>query len=150
MARFIFLDSGPLGLACNSPKKPATRRFQDWAAEVTSDDRAIVIPEIIDYEIRREIIRLNHASSLDRLNDLREIFLFEPLNSRTLERAAEFWAMARRRGKPTADPQALDCDVILAAQASLIAERGHQVTVATTNVRHLSLFVDARDWATIA
>ncbi|MEC4818281.1 MAG: hypothetical protein SAK29_34165 [Scytonema sp. PMC 1069.18] len=61
-------------------------------------------------------------------------------------KAAEFWAEARRRGIPTADPKALDGDVILAAQATLIKEDGDTVVVATTNVEHLSRFVDALYW----
>jgi len=56
-------------------------------------------------------------------------------------RAAELWAEVRRRGRPTADPQALDGDVILAAQTLSIGGR-----VATENVGHLSLFVEAADW----
>jgi hypothetical protein len=39
--------------------------------------------------------------------------------------------------------------MILAAQAELAAEEGHEVTVATTNVGHLGRFVDAREWETI-
>jgi hypothetical protein len=64
-------------------------------------------------------------------------------------KAAEFWAEARRRGRPTADPKALDGDVILAAQAALVADEGHEVIIATTNVKHLSQFVDAREWRLI-
>ena len=56
-------------------------------------------------------------------------------------KAAELWAQARNSGLPTADPKALDCDVILAAQA--LEKDG---IVATENVGHLSRFVDARDW----
>ena len=48
-------------------------------------------------------------------------------------------------GKPTADSKALDGDVILAAQAKLEEIKGHKVIIATTNVGHLSLFVDARE-----
>ena len=59
-------------------------------------------------------------------------------------RAAELWADARRRGKPTADPKELDADVILAAQA---IEAG--AIVATENVGHLSRYVTARHWSAI-
>jgi hypothetical protein len=59
--------------------------------------------------------------------------------------AAQFWARARNQGIPTAGADALDCDIILAAQAAqLAAESSDQVVIATTNVRHLSLFVEAR------
>ncbi|NEQ67432.1 MAG: hypothetical protein F6K21_18370 [Symploca sp. SIO2D2] len=64
-------------------------------------------------------------------------------------KAAELWAQARNTGRPTADPKALDGDVILAAQAILVAEEGNEVIVATTNVGHLSQFIDAREWRLI-
>jgi hypothetical protein len=64
-------------------------------------------------------------------------------------KAAEFWAEARRRGIPTADPKALDGDVILAAQATVIEGDGGTVVVATTNVGHLSRFVEAREWQNV-
>lgn len=59
-------------------------------------------------------------------------------------KAAELWADARKRGKPTADPKELDGDVILAAQALQA-----NAVVATENVGHLSLFVEARHWKDI-
>jgi predicted nucleic acid-binding protein len=59
-------------------------------------------------------------------------------------KAAIIWAEARRRGQPTADPKELDCDVILAAQALQIG-----AIVATENIGHLSLFVEARSWRDI-
>ena len=64
-------------------------------------------------------------------------------------KASELWAEARNRGKPTARSEALDGDVILAAQALLVAEAGNEVIVATTNVKHLSQFIDAREWRKI-
>ena len=58
-------------------------------------------------------------------------------------------AQARNEGYATADDSALDCDVILAAQALLVAEDGFEVIVATRSVGHLGRFVDAREWETI-
>jgi hypothetical protein len=66
-----------------------------------------------------------------------------------MRRAAEFWAAARRRGQPTADPKALDGDVILAAQAAVLAERDEPVVVATTNVGHLNRLTTASNWQEI-
>jgi hypothetical protein len=57
---------------------------------------------------------------------------------------AKSYSTINRRGRPTADPQALDCDVILAAQALAI-----DATVVTDNVGHLSLFVEAKSWQDI-
>ena len=48
--------------------------------------------------------------------------------------AAKIWAAARRAGLPTAPSDALDGDVILAAQAVLSAGVRDVVTVATDNV----------------
>jgi hypothetical protein len=66
------------------------------------------------------------------------------------EIAEEFWAQARQTGKQTASDQALDADMILAAQASLLIENGDAVVIATTNPKHLSLFVPAARWQDIA
>ncbi len=65
-------------------------------------------------------------------------------------RAAELWAAARRAAMPTASPDALDGDVILAAQAILSAGAGDIVTVATDNGGHLAQFVDAQPWEKVA
>ncbi|MBD2681337.1 MULTISPECIES: hypothetical protein [Nostoc] len=42
--------------------------------------------------------------------------------------------------------QAIDDNKFLAAQAKIEELKGHQVIIVTTNVKHLSLFVDAREW----
>jgi hypothetical protein len=43
----------------------------------------------------------------------------------------------------------LDGDVILAAQSALLAQSDDEMIVATTNVGHLSQFIDARSWREI-
>jgi hypothetical protein len=65
-------------------------------------------------------------------------------------RAATYWAQLRRVGQPTAADAALDGDVILAAQAALLAETGYTVVIATTNVKHIERLANARLWYEIA
>jgi hypothetical protein len=60
--------------------------------------------------------------------------------------AAQFWAQLRQIGLPTAPVDALDGDVILAAQASLLRALGVDAIIATTNVRHLERLVPAERW----
>jgi hypothetical protein len=65
-------------------------------------------------------------------------------------KAAELWAKARQQGKPTADNQALDGDVILASQALALKNNiDYEVIIATSNKKHLSLFTEAEDWQNI-
>jgi predicted nucleic acid-binding protein len=104
----------------------------------------VFVTEIADYEVRRELLRADRPVGLARLNALKTTLPSLPLTTPIMLRAAELWAEARRRGRPTADPQALDCDVILAAQALAMG-----ATVVTDNVGHLSLFVEAKSWRDI-
>jgi hypothetical protein len=83
------------------------------------------------------------------LDQLNQAFIYLPLTTATMIQAAELWAIARRTGQATADPKALDGDVILAAQALLVQREGHEVIVATSNVGHLARFITAADWQTI-
>ena len=75
--------------------------------------------------------------------------VYLPITTDVMLKAAELSAQVRQDGKPTADSKALDGDVILAAQALLQAKQGYEVIVATTNVKHISRFVDARLWVDI-
>lgn len=110
----------------------------------------LCLPEIIDYDIRRESMLKNSARGLDLLDRLPLLVEYVPIRTPVMRRAAELWADARRRGMPTADNAALDADVILAAQAQLLGEAtGDEVVVATDNVRHLTRFIEARRWQEI-
>jgi hypothetical protein len=55
----------------------------------------------------------------------------------------------RNAGTPTAGVDALDGDVILAAQVLSLGLPAEEVVVATTNVAHLSLLVPAELWTDI-
>jgi len=104
----------------------------------------VYVPEITDYEVRCELIRAGKRKSVRKLDALIRQAAYLPLDTATMRRAAELWAQARNRGTPTAPPEALDADVILAAQA----EKAGAI-VATENVGHLARFVTARHWRDI-
>jgi predicted nucleic acid-binding protein len=106
----------------------------------------IAIPEIADYEVRRELIQANRIAGIARLDELKQEFRYLPITTDIMLRAAEYWAKVRRQGIPTAPDLALDADVILAATSAEQAARGDDVVIATTNPRHLSRLAPAQLW----
>lgn len=134
----IILDSGPLGRIAHPKANPD---IMQWLKSQLQSGSLVILPEIADYEVRRSLLLHGLTRSLGRLNDLKRMLHYAPITTDTMIRAAEFWAQARQRGTPTADPKELDADVILAAQAELTNS-----VVATENIGHLSLFVEARKW----
>ncbi len=108
----------------------------------------VMVPEIADYEVRRELLRAGKIRGIERLDELIAQVNYLPITTNAMRRAAAYWADARQQGRPTAADPALDGDVILAAQAATL--NWTDVVVATTNVRHLSRFVQAEIWSDIA
>lgn len=145
MARAILLDSGPIGRLAH-PRAKQNVEARAWLVSLVYSGIVVVLPEIVDYEHRRKMLHIGSASSVRYLNELKDNIAYAPLNTRVMLRAARLWADARKSGLPTAPEDRLDVDVILASQALDFAEDGEGAIVATTNPRHLSRFVDARDW----
>ena len=148
MSRTILLDSGPLGLATNPGGSEAAADCAQWLREAAGTGASVVVPEIADYEVRRELIRARRTTGIARLDALIARIDYLAITTSAMRQAATFWAEARQQGRPTAADAALDGDVILAAQAATLDRR--DVIVATTNTRHLSRFVDAALWSDIA
>lgn len=149
MNKIILLDSGPLGKVTNPRATPENELCRQWLQSLLAQNIEVIIPEITHYEVQRELLRGKKINGLKRLEDLKKVLTYLPINTAAMSKAAEFWSQARQMGKPTASNDALDGDVILAAQAVLLQNADNQVIVATTNVKHLSLFVDAREWMRI-
>jgi predicted nucleic acid-binding protein len=149
MNRLIVLDSGPLGMVTNPKAKGIPLDCQLWLKSLLQKGEKIVIPEIADYEVRRELLRAGLLQSVRRLDNLKQTLEYIPIQTDTMLLASSLWAEARNMGQPTADPKALDGDVILSAQARLLRNDKTEVIVATTNVAHLSRFVTALDWRSI-
>ena len=146
MTRVILLDTGPLGQVTHPRMQP---QIGEWLRVLQQNSIALRVPEIADYELRRELLRSGKQKSIERLNKLGESCLI-PLTPQTMRKAAELWAWVRNQGQPTASKDSLDGDVILIAQAIMEITSFEQVVVTTTNLNHLSRFsskgITILDW----
>jgi predicted nucleic acid-binding protein len=147
VARAVLLDTGPLGLASNPRGSTESRECNQWLASILQGGGLVYVPEIADYEVRRELLRAGKTDSILALNEFTDRMIYLPLTTAAMRQAAAFWAMARNERRQTADDKALDGDVILAAQAATLQVPG--LVIATTNVGHLSRFAPADVWREI-
>ena len=142
----VVLDTGPLGLLTH-PRLGQRQEPTGWLVRLRGAGVRVAVPEIADYELRRELIRAGSTTGVERLDTLERALVYLPLTTPVIRLASELWADVRSRGKPTAPDPALDGDVILAAQALVLQEELEEgVYVATTNPGHLSRYVAAGDW----
>lgn len=144
MVKVVVLDSTPLGLLAAPPRIPAAAACTAWADSLLAAGHRVVIPEITDYEVRRELVRLRATRQLRRLDDLRKRMDYSPLTTPAVLRAAELWARARQQGRPTAGPDDLDIDMILIAQAEAL--QLPNTIIASGNLGHITPFFPADLW----
>ncbi|HEY1185815.1 MAG TPA: PIN domain-containing protein [Bryobacteraceae bacterium] len=149
MSLIVLLDAGPLGMITNPKSSPENEACKNWLAGLAYNGIEIVIPEIADYEVRRELLRAGKQRGIGRLDALKGMLGYAPITTPVMLKAAEFWASARKMGRQSADDASLDADMILAAQAGALVRPGHETVIATMNVRHLALFASARIWREI-
>jgi len=154
MIRAIFLDASPLSLLTQRRNKsPEVTTCNLWFENLALYNVRVYLPEITDYEVRRELLRAKKQKSVERLETMHNRCRFVPITSQVMLRATELWADARNRGIPTAEDCALDADVIFAAQVlESAAENGYakgEYIVATANVRHISRYVDCAEWRNV-
>jgi predicted nucleic acid-binding protein len=136
-----------LGILAHPRNPPHVAACRQWLADLTAVSRRVIVPEIADYEVRRELLRLGSQHALINLDQLAAQLEYLPLSTAAMRRAAELWAQARSAGQPTAPDPSIDADVILAAQALTLGVP--QVVIATGNVGHLARFVPAELWQNI-
>lgn len=147
MNRAIILDAGPLGLVTNPKSSPQSLACAEWLQGLVASGARVILPELSDYEVRRELLRAQKVRGIERLDALASLLHYLPLSTAAIRQAAVLWAKARQQGQPTAGDKALDGDVILAGQAMTL--KTPDVVIATTNVGHLSRFVPAELWQNI-
>jgi len=147
VSQIVVLDTGPIGLITNPKLSAQSIACNQWLqSHITSGSR-IILPEIADYEVRRELLRANKIKGISRLDNLAKLTEYLPITTGAMRQAANLWAEARQQGRPTAGDKTIDGDMILIAQAMTLA--APNVVIATTNVGHLSSFIAADLWQNI-
>jgi predicted nucleic acid-binding protein len=115
MKQVIVLDSGPLGMVTNPRATGETKACNRWLQTLLTKGVLVYVPEIADYEVRRELLRANKNEGIRRLDQLQQTIRYLPITTDVMRKAAEFWATVRKQGKSTADDKHLS----LFAQAKL-------------------------------
>lgn len=144
----IVLDTFPASSVAKRPGKEPSLLDQcrDWVDACEAAGHRVLVPAISYYEVLRELELRQAASQIARLKAFcLQPRRFVPLTTAHLEEAARLWGQTRRDGQPLADPKALDCDVIPAAQALSLGIP--ELVIATTNPAHLSRYATADVWA---
>src|SRR6266849_6101063 len=117
MTPAVLLDSAPLGLLTAPPRRADAQACSRWLAGLIAAGVRIIVPEIADYELRRELLRARKMASVRRLDALAQATEYLPITTAAMRRAAELWAQARQQGQPTAGDNTIntiDADMILA------------------------------------
>ncbi|MDE2106571.1 MAG: PIN domain-containing protein [Patescibacteria group bacterium] len=137
-------------MATNPRSRPDNEECKKWLAELVLQGTRVILPEIADYEVRRELIRAGKLTGIGRLDHLKANVEYLPLTTTAMLLAADLWARVRNTGMQTASDLALDGDVILAAQALTCGVPSGEIVVATTNTNHLVRLVGAKLWRDIS
>jgi predicted nucleic acid-binding protein len=135
VSRRLLLDSGPLGLVTRPRISAEVLAVNHWLVDRLSGGDTILVPAIVYYELRRELLRAQKATGIARLDAFVQIEpeRYLPLTGQALRLAAELWAEVRRQGRPTSPALDLDVDVILASQALTLGTPAEIVVVTTTH-----------------
>jgi predicted nucleic acid-binding protein len=149
LVKSVVLDAGILGLLTNPKRSDTGEACAKWLQLMINGNCPILVPEITDYEIRRELLRANKINGLRRLDSFisSNAVVYLPIDTTVMRQAALLWAEARQQGRPAADNKALDADMILSAQA--IVQCKDNFVIATTNVKHFPPDVPADTWQNI-
>ena len=149
----VILDTGPLKKLINPNPTRETKEMREWMRNCLSNGMRFRVPEIADYEVRRNLILENLDEAITNLDQLNGTIGYLPITTDIMLKAAQLWAQVRRIGLPTAPEPALDGDVIVAAQAIVTSAEQEETRIATINVGHLSRFdtatVTAMEWRDI-
>ena len=93
------LDAGMLSLLTNPTASAAALECHRWTRDLLRQGGRFAIPEIADYEVRRELLRTDRMRALRALDELKAVMFYLPLSTDALLRASEIWAAAKKFGR---------------------------------------------------
>lgn len=144
----VLLDSYPLSLVSHPGRGNKQADCKRWAQRLVRQGILIVVPEIVDYELRRKLLQGGKSDAIDKLNGLGDMGLtYSPITTEVTRKAAELWAWARNSNQSTAHAERIDVDAFIGAHAITLAEELQEyVVVATSNVKHIARYTPAQEW----
>ena len=151
----VFIDSSVLGILANPNKISESSKCREWLYKLLAQGIYICSSIICDFEVRRGLIleyqKKPYLTSIQNLDQLAEIIAFLPITSELLKQASILWASACTQGIPTAEQKSLDIDIIICSHWQQLKEEfpGCYIVIATTNIKHLSRFAEAKTWREI-
>ncbi len=81
MPNAVMLDTGTLGKFAH-PR--ADREIVEWAETLVMSGVSVIIPEIADYELRRNLLLEGLTRSLARLDQLKGFLTYAPLTTEVM------------------------------------------------------------------
>ena len=75
----VLLDTGPLGRLTSPKGTPINTLYLNWLKSLIANGVTVLVPEICDYELRRELLRSDSKEAIKRLDQLRMAIGFLPL-----------------------------------------------------------------------
>ncbi len=97
MSRVVLLDTGTLGMVFHP--RP-NRDVVEWVRSLLLSGAEILVPEIADYEVRRELLGANKVKGITRLDELKRTMGYVRITTDAMLEAADFWSAARIGGEP--------------------------------------------------
>ena len=79
MTNVIVLDTGPLGIITNPRMTLTWWRAPPGSAACSPPEPGVVVPEIADYELRRELLRAGKQNGLRRLDTAIQTLDYVPI-----------------------------------------------------------------------
>ena len=95
MIQAVVLDTTPLGLVTQRRGKSEPDACRLWMEGLLTAGVKVYVPEIADYELRRELLLYKKIESIGRLDRLKTRLRALPITTEIMLKAAELWAWGR-------------------------------------------------------